>query len=217
MAKESRFASNSERVANREELHAEIEGVFERFTEKDAIERLEEAGIANARLRNVREFLDHPQLEARDRWREVGSPVGPLRALLPPATRAGTEPVMAPIPEIGEHTEEILAELGHEEPAPTREERLGSLDEVRERIDDVDREIVRLLAEREGYVRQAARFKNARREVEAPRRVERVTEKVRALAKEYGANHEVVEATYHAMVSRFIEYEMDERNKGEET
>jgi itaconate CoA-transferase len=114
MAEDERFASNSERVANRAELHAEIESVFANFTEEDAIERLEGAGIANARLRTVRDFLDHPQLEARDRWREVGSPAGFLRALLPPATLAGTEPVMAPISEVGEHTEGILKELGYD-------------------------------------------------------------------------------------------------------
>ena len=114
MAEDERFGSNSERVANRAELHAEIESVFANFTEEDAIERLEGAGIANARLRTVRDFLDHPQLEARDRWREVGSPAGFLRALLPPATLAGTEPVMAPISEVGEHTEGILKELGYD-------------------------------------------------------------------------------------------------------
>ncbi len=68
-------------------------------------------------MRTVRDFLDHPQLEARDRWREVGSPVGPLRALLPPATMDGTEPVMAPIPSVGEHTDKILAELGYDDDA----------------------------------------------------------------------------------------------------
>ena len=47
------------------------------------------------------------------------SPVGPLRALLPPATMDGTEPVMAPIPSIGEHTCEILAELGYDDDAVT--------------------------------------------------------------------------------------------------
>lgn len=115
MAEDERFTSNSDRVANRAELHEEIEEVFARLTEEGAIERLEEAGIANARLRTVREFLDHPQREARDRWREVGSPVGPLRALLPSATLAGTEPIMAPVPEVGEHTEKILAEIDHED------------------------------------------------------------------------------------------------------
>jgi itaconate CoA-transferase len=60
----------------------------------------------------VRQFLDHPQLEARNRWREFGSPVGLLRGLLPPATLDGAEPVMTPIPEVGEHNEKLLAELG---------------------------------------------------------------------------------------------------------
>jgi hypothetical protein len=82
-----------------------------------AIERLDEAKIANARMRNVRGFLAHPQLEARDRWREVGSSVGPLRALIPPATLDGTEPVMAPIPSVGEHTARILADLGYRDDA----------------------------------------------------------------------------------------------------
>ncbi len=115
MAEDERFASNSQRVANRAELHVEIEDVFGQLTEERAIERLEGAGVANARMRTVRQFLDHPQLEARDRWREVGSPVGPLQALVPPAMFVGVEPVMDPIPEVGEHTEEILAELGCDE------------------------------------------------------------------------------------------------------
>ena len=75
-------------------------------------ERLEAAGIANARLRDVAGLIGHPQLEARDRWREVGSAAGPLRALLPPVLFE-EEPVMGPIPEAGEHTEAILEELGY--------------------------------------------------------------------------------------------------------
>jgi itaconate CoA-transferase len=203
LADDARFASNSERVANREALHEEIESVFARLSEDEAIERLEEAGIANARLRTVRQFLDHPQLEARGCWREVESPAGPLWALLPPATPAGVEPVMNAIPGVGEHTGEILGALD-------LEERLESLDEVRASIDATDREIVRLLAKREGYVRQAARFKKTQREVEAPKRVEEVVAKVRALAEGHGASPEVVEEVYRAMISRFISLEMEE-------
>jgi itaconate CoA-transferase len=112
-----RFESNSERVENVDTLRQEIEGILEQLSSEEAIERLDEAKFANARMRNIRGFLDHPQLEARDRWREVGSPVGPLRALLPPATMDSTEPVMAPIPSVGEHTDAVLEELGYGEEA----------------------------------------------------------------------------------------------------
>ena len=115
MAEDDRFDKNSRRVENREELHAEIEEIFSGLPSEEVIERLEGAGVANARIRTVRQFLDHPQLEARDRWREFGSPVGSLRGLLPPATLAGADPVMTPIPEVGEHNEKILAELGYGE------------------------------------------------------------------------------------------------------
>jgi crotonobetainyl-CoA:carnitine CoA-transferase CaiB-like acyl-CoA transferase len=115
MAEDHRFDKNSRRVENRDELHTEIEGVFSDLSSHEVIERLEGAGVANARLRTVRQFLDHPQLEARNRWREFGSPVGSLRGLLPPATLDGAEPVMAPIPEVGEHNEKLLAELGYRE------------------------------------------------------------------------------------------------------
>jgi itaconate CoA-transferase len=114
MAEDERFSSNSRRVENRPDLHAEIESVFSGLGSEEVIEKLEGASIANARMRNMRQFLDHPQLEARDRWREVGSPVGPLWALLPPATPEGTEPVMSPIPQVGEHNAALLAELGYE-------------------------------------------------------------------------------------------------------
>jgi itaconate CoA-transferase len=115
MAEAKRFEKNSRRVENREELHAEIEEVFRGLSSEEVIERLEEAGVANARMRTVGQFLDHPQLEARERWREFGSPVGRLRGLLPPAILDGAEPVMSPIPEVGEHNEKILAELGYGE------------------------------------------------------------------------------------------------------
>ncbi|QIN81892.1 CoA transferase [Rubrobacter tropicus] len=112
LARDERFATNSERVANRDVLHREIEAIFEGLSSEEAIERLETAKIANARMRTVRDFLDHPQLEARNRWREVGSPAGPLRALIPPVSMRGVESAMKPIPDVGEHTDAILEELG---------------------------------------------------------------------------------------------------------
>ena len=78
----------------------------------EVVARLDAANIANARLNTAQEFWDHPQLKARDRWRKIGSPAGPLRALLPPVTMEGVAPRMDPIPSVGQHTRAILAELG---------------------------------------------------------------------------------------------------------
>ena len=114
LAGDRRFVSNGSRVAHRAALDAEIEGVFGRLPTSEILERLESARIANARLRTVRQFVDHPQLAARGRWHEVGTPVGPVRALAPPATIDGVEPVMGPIPALGAHTDAILAELGYD-------------------------------------------------------------------------------------------------------
>jgi itaconate CoA-transferase len=73
---------------------------------------LDEAGIANARLRSPAEFAAHPQLAARNRWREAGTPAGPIRMLLPPVSVPGREAAMGPVPEFGQHTAAVLAELG---------------------------------------------------------------------------------------------------------
>lgn len=82
-----------------------------------------------------------------------------------------------------------------------------SLDEVRANIDCLDRKIIRLVAERGGFVQQAARFKTSHADVEAPKRVEQVIAKVRGLANEAGLEPQVAEAAYRAMISAFIEVE----------
>jgi crotonobetainyl-CoA:carnitine CoA-transferase CaiB-like acyl-CoA transferase len=107
-----RFATNSLRVAHREDLADAVHAAFAGTASEEVVRRLDAAAIANARLRDVRELGDHPQLLARDRWTEIDSPAGPLRALLPPATLVGDRPTMGPIPEVGEHTDQVLAELG---------------------------------------------------------------------------------------------------------
>jgi crotonobetainyl-CoA:carnitine CoA-transferase CaiB-like acyl-CoA transferase len=108
---DERFSSNSRRVAHRDELTAQIERRFACRCAADVERRLEEVGIANARLRDMRGFFQHPQLRARDRWREVTTEAGPIQALVPPATLVGDEPVMAPVPAVGAHTDAIRAEF----------------------------------------------------------------------------------------------------------
>jgi len=86
----------------------------------------------------------------------------------------------------------------------------NSLDDVRSNIDRIDRQIVAYLAERGGYVKQAAKFKKSKDDVRAPQRVEQVISKVVALAEELGANTDVTEQVYRAMISGFINAELAE-------
>jgi crotonobetainyl-CoA:carnitine CoA-transferase CaiB-like acyl-CoA transferase len=113
LAKDPRFASSPARVSNRDAMHAQIARVFAALTAAQVVERLEAAGIANARLNTMQEFWDHPQLAARDRWREVGTEAGAVRAPKVPLNLSEFEPRMDPVPALGAHSRAILAELGY--------------------------------------------------------------------------------------------------------
>jgi crotonobetainyl-CoA:carnitine CoA-transferase CaiB-like acyl-CoA transferase len=103
----ARFPANPDRVAHDDEITARIEAGLAGMTADEAAERLDGIGIANARLRTAAELADHPQLAARDRWRSVDTPGGPVRTLLPPVTVAGWTPSLGPVPAPGEHTEAV--------------------------------------------------------------------------------------------------------------
>ncbi len=109
---DERFRTNPDRLAHDAELTGIIEQALAALTAAQVAALLDEAGIANARMRTPAEFAAHPQLAARDRWREVGSAGGPVRALLPPITLPDREMAMGDIPAPGQHTAAILAELG---------------------------------------------------------------------------------------------------------
>jgi crotonobetainyl-CoA:carnitine CoA-transferase CaiB-like acyl-CoA transferase len=111
LADDQRFATNSLRVASRVALHDVIESAFAALTAAEVVTRLESAGIACARMNSVGEFLDHPQLADRDVWRHIGSPSGPLRAMIPPVRMEDVEPAMGDVPALGQHTDAILEEL----------------------------------------------------------------------------------------------------------
>ena len=109
---DARFSNGPARAQNRDAMHAEIEKIFLKLKAGEILERLEKAEIANARLNSMQEFWDHPQLEARDRWREVASPGGPIKAMKPPFNLDRFEARMDAVPALGEHSRAILSDLG---------------------------------------------------------------------------------------------------------
>jgi itaconate CoA-transferase len=112
LAVDPRFTANFKRVAERTALRQIIVDAFSALTGAQVVERLELAQIANAQVNTMQDVWAHPQLAARGRWTEVGSPQGPLPAMLPPGSW-DTGPRMDPVPALGEHTDAILAELGY--------------------------------------------------------------------------------------------------------
>jgi itaconate CoA-transferase len=110
---DGRFASNALRVGARAELDEVIHRAFANLTAPEVVARLDAAGIANARINEIAEVWEHPQLAARRRWTTVGTPNGEIPALKPPAGLDGVEPRMDPVPALGEHTKAVLGELGY--------------------------------------------------------------------------------------------------------
>jgi itaconate CoA-transferase len=105
------YATNVARVRNREKVDGVVGAAMSRLTIDEAVSALDRAHIASARLNTIADVLAHPQLVARDRWREMETPAGTIRAL-----RSAVEPVgevpLAPVPSLGQHTSAILGEFG---------------------------------------------------------------------------------------------------------
>jgi len=112
---DARFANNAARAKHRDTLGAIIDQVFSSLTAAEVVSRLESAQIANARVNEMKDVWDHTQLRARGRWTSVQTPVGEIPALLPPGKSSAFDPSIRAIPELGQHTDTLLAELGYSE------------------------------------------------------------------------------------------------------
>jgi itaconate CoA-transferase len=112
-----RFLSGPLRSVARKELYAIIAEAFASLTAEQIVDRLDQAQIGNARMNDMHDLWEHAQLKARDRWVEVGTPVGKVKALLPPGVPEVFEPRMDPVPAIGQHTDTVLSELGYDRAA----------------------------------------------------------------------------------------------------
>ena len=111
LTQDARFQTNVLRVQHRDALTEAIESVLLHLPSTEVLRRLEAANIAHARVNSIHEFLQHPQLAARECWRDVDSPAGPIRALVPPVRIQDVEPVMGAVPALGQHSRAILEEL----------------------------------------------------------------------------------------------------------
>ncbi len=112
LATDARFDSNARRNEGRNALKAIILAAFSQLSTAQVVERLDEAQIANARMNSMADLWAHPQLAARQRWQNVGSPAGDIPALLPPGRNSSFDYRMDAVPAVGQHTEAILRELG---------------------------------------------------------------------------------------------------------
>ena len=127
LAGDPRYASNALRTAAREELQPLIVDCFAGLSSEQLIARLDAAQIANARINDMHDVWQHPQLAARRRWIQVQTPAGPIPALLPPGEVDAFTPRMDAVPALGEHSDAILGELGWEPPEIARLRAIGAI------------------------------------------------------------------------------------------
>ncbi len=128
MESDVRYNSNNARRRNKDVMTQGILARFTSLTTKEVTALLDQAGIANGRLNDAKALWEHEQLEARDKWREISVPGGmTIRALLPPIAFADVEAVMGDVPALGEHSTDILCELGITPSEITRLQECGAV------------------------------------------------------------------------------------------
>ncbi len=115
LLEDERFASNRERMANRDLLIAIISEAMRSNTTDYWVEKFEQAGVPAGPVRKIKDMLEDPQTLARDMVIEVDHPVaGPVQALgLPIKFSHGNGVTRRGAPQYGEHTAEVLQELGY--------------------------------------------------------------------------------------------------------
>jgi itaconate CoA-transferase len=112
LATQAEYQSNEKRLENRKPLEQAIEALFARHSVATMVERLDRAEVANAVVNDMARVATHPQLQARQRWADVETFLGPIAALRPPHNLSQVEPRLGKVPAVGEHTLEVFTEFG---------------------------------------------------------------------------------------------------------
>lgn len=107
LASDKRFNSNSQRVANRSALDAEIIPIIAALSRDEMAERLQSARIAYGRISTLEDVAAHPQ----NRYTTVETPGGPVRILAPGFLVDGEQPALGRVPRLGEDSDRIRTEF----------------------------------------------------------------------------------------------------------
>lgn len=115
LLEDTRYETMEGRVAGRHELEPSLEAIFLEREPEEWVERLERAGIPCGLVREFHEVMEHPQLEHGGLVTKIGSPAGSIPTIGSPIVLDGDRPELGPVPALGEHTQEVLEELGFTE------------------------------------------------------------------------------------------------------
>jgi len=118
LAEDQRFRTNPGRVEHRGLLDEQVATWCAQRDLAQIQSSADAAGIGNSRYNTPSDVIAHPQLAARNRWRQINTPNGPVPALLPPPVISGYDPPMGAVPALGQHTDSVLAEFGIQKAAP---------------------------------------------------------------------------------------------------